>query len=598
MPGLLTIETGFTCNSRCRYCTQLDYRVIPQADKLDLSGEEIRERIRYGAANGYEEIGFSGGEPTIRPDFIDLVAYAKAQGFGHVAVTSNGRMFAYPDFTQRAIQAGLDSFTFSLHGSTPALHDRIAAAPGALEQALAGLRNLGRSARALGVRPRLMNNQILLPENVGEIGAMVELLAPLGVRLFMIQPFIAQRSNSDDIGRFFVPYDAVVESVRAALPSLRRHGARIKPYNVPNCLLTPLDRDVVEPQFYGIKPFREYERDAPGEFKAFKARQWFRIEACRTCKEVCPGFRVEQTPQPELVAGVVAGAAEVEPPEATPRVFGGTELLTPESVQAAIGAVAALGRPVAWLTGLCERSDRRDIARIASQCAADGSLAELIAVGAPMDQRFLAQRVLEKGNLEELRQGLHMLGEAREAGRPLPRLRLLFNVGDAVRLLDDPAVQGQFAPLVRALRRASGDAAADLLLAVPNFPRGQQPPDMVRQREATQALAKRLRVASEIAGLRPFLVVFGHRRGLDPGRAAAMAEAEAAFAAELPVEDWSARIFRHPGSMPDMDFVSWSPPWIFERFPEVGAEGPIDPSRDGATGLRTSAIAGRVAGAG
>ena len=350
MAGLLTIETGFTCNSRCRYCTQLDYRVIPQADKLDLSTEEIKERIRYAAEGGFDQVGFSGGEPTIRPDFVELIAFAKTHGFRRIGVTSNGRMFAYRSFTEAAMRAGLDGFTFSLHGSTPELHDRIANAKGALEQALAGLRNIAAVRKKFSLQAHLMNNQILLPENVGEIGAMVELLAPLGVHLFMIQPFISQRSNSDEIGRFFVPYDDVVESVRAALPALRRHKARVKPYNVPNCLLLPLGRDVVEAQFYGIKPFREYEKDAPGEFREFKVRQWFRIDACKTCEEVCPGFRVEQTPQQEMVDAVLVGARgahETQPvgTDSPSLMFAGTELLTPESLRAAIRGVAAMGGP-------------------------------------------------------------------------------------------------------------------------------------------------------------------------------------------------------------------------------------------------------------
>ena len=77
MGKLLSIETGFTCNSRCQYCTQLDYRVIPQADQLDLTTEQIRTRIVWAKNNGHDELGFSGGEPTIRPDFLDLIAFAR-----------------------------------------------------------------------------------------------------------------------------------------------------------------------------------------------------------------------------------------------------------------------------------------------------------------------------------------------------------------------------------------------------------------------------------------------------------------------------------------------------------------------------------------
>lgn len=596
MPGLLTIETGFTCNSRCRYCTQLDYRVIPQADKLDLSTDDIKRRIRYAAEGGYDQVGFTGGEPTIRPDFVELIAYAKSLRFRRIAVTSNGRMFAYRSFTEAAIEAGLNSFTFSLHGSTPALHDRIANAKGALEQALQGLRNIRSAVRRGDLEAHMMNNQILLPENVHEIGAMVELLAPLGVRLFMIQPFIAQRSNSDEIGRFFVPYDDVVASVRAALPILRAHKARIKPYNVPNCLLTALDRDVIEPQFYGIKPFREYENEEPGEFRAFKSRQWYRIDACATCVEVCPGFRVEQTPQATLVDEVVTAVAASAAPQSEGPIFSGTELFAPESIRSAITAVAAMGSPVSWMTGLCERSERSEIALLAADLAEQGALASMVLIASPLDQRFLAQRVLESGNLEELAQGLHLIGEARDTGRKMPRIRLLLNIGDAVRLLDDASISHHFAPLLRAMRRAAGAKpgqknVADVLLAVANPQRGQAPPDMVRHAPEVQRMGERFRVACEIGGLRVVLVTLGDLRGLSSSHSEAVRLAEEVLATTLPQEDWSRRLVRHPGSMPDMDFVTWSPPWIFERFPDGGAGGLESPVGDSPTALRMGAVA-------
>ena len=227
MGKLLTIETGFTCNSRCHYCTQLDYRVIPQADQLDLDTAQIRDRIVWAAEHGYDQIGFSGGEPTIRPDFIELIGFAREHGFGRIGVTTNGRMFAYRDFAEAAMRAGLNSFTFSLHGHTPALHDGITHAQGSLEQALRGLEHIRWVQGRHGIRPHLMNNQILLPENTRHLKDVVALLGPLGVGLFMVQPFIAQRSNVDDLGRFFVPYEEIVAAVSAAIPELARWGARV-----------------------------------------------------------------------------------------------------------------------------------------------------------------------------------------------------------------------------------------------------------------------------------------------------------------------------------------------------------------------------------
>lgn len=576
MGRLLSIETGFTCNSRCRYCTQLDYRFIPQADRLDLDTDAIKERIAYAAREGYDQVGFSGGEPTIRPDFIELVRYARSFAFERIGVTTNGRMLAYRGFTDEAMAAGLDGFTFSLHGHTPALHDRITTSPGALAQALQGLENIARTSRKRGMRVHLMNNQILLPENTGSIKELVELLAPLGVKLFMIQPFIAQRSNVDELGHFFVPYDDVLAAVQRALPALERHDARIKPYNVPNCLLWRFGDRFVERQFYGIRSFREYEQAAPGEFRAFKARQWYRVPECATCEEYCPGFRIEQYPQQrmadELIGAADAFAAQVgRVPEDGPLLFSGTELMEADTLRAAVAGIAARHGPVSWMTALCERVPREALAPLICDLYEAGVLAELVLIAQPMDQRFLAQRVLEKGNLEELRAGLFMLAEQRRRGRKVPPIAVLYNIGDLVRLLDDEVVAPQWPLLARALdkacdRGAPGASPVQAWIAMSNFPRGRPPPNMRRQSGRNRALAARLVAACEQQGAQPSLAVLGDRRGLDADRARELAALESQFADAMPVISLERRLFRHPFSQPELDFVSWSPPWLFERW--------------------------------
>ncbi len=568
MGKLLSIETGFTCNSRCQYCTQLDYRVIPQADQLDLTTEQIRARILWAKDNGHDELGFSGGEPTIRPDFLDLVAFARDTGFERIAVTTNGRMFAYPKFADTAIANGLTRFTFSLHGATPELHDKIAVAPGALTQALAGLDNITAAAKRRGVKLHLMNNQILIPENIRQIKDMVALLAPRGVRLFMIQPFIAQRSNVADLGRWFVPYADVVAGVQDALPVLAQFGARIKPYNVPNCLLTPLGREFIEPQFYGISVFREFEQESAGEFRPFKARQWFRIDACQTCQEVCPGFRIEQLPQDKMAEAIVTAAQAFRPqPLAdTPLVVGGTELLAPATLAGALATLAQAHGPVAVLTAASERSTRPELAQLAVDAHGQGHLAELVLLAQPMDQRFLAQRVLEKGNLDALRELLLRLAELRQRGLALPKVRLMLAIPDFLRLQTDDVLRGQWPQLAAALRRAMPDGAPELLLAMPNFARGQEPPGVERQRAENLAMLQQLIAAAQAEGVRPLLLTLSAaRRQIDAKRGGPMAQLEAQLATLLPSEPWDDRLFRHALADGPMEFVTWMPAWLVER---------------------------------
>ncbi|MFH1071318.1 MAG: radical SAM protein [Candidatus Glassbacteria bacterium] len=61
-------------------------------------------------------VQFSGGEPTIHPDFLEIIAGAKERGYSHIQVASNGIKFSDPDFTMRAAEAGLHTIYLQFDG--------------------------------------------------------------------------------------------------------------------------------------------------------------------------------------------------------------------------------------------------------------------------------------------------------------------------------------------------------------------------------------------------------------------------------------------------------------------------------------------------
>jgi len=126
-----------TCNNKCLFCLDNDMHT---GEILPL--DEIKAEIEKGAAGGGERLILSGGEPTIHPDFIELIGFGHAAGFNRVQTISNGRMFAYRSFADAALAAGLTEATFSIHGHTPELHDFLVEVPGAFKQSFAGIMNL------------------------------------------------------------------------------------------------------------------------------------------------------------------------------------------------------------------------------------------------------------------------------------------------------------------------------------------------------------------------------------------------------------------------------------------------------------------------
>jgi MoaA/NifB/PqqE/SkfB family radical SAM enzyme len=131
------IILGFNCNNNCQFCYEKNNRHLP-----DKATSEAKKEILAAWEKGRKEIHFIGGEPTIRPDILDLINYAKKIGFKHVHITTNGRMFAYPDFAKRMIASGIVEVTFSIHGHSGKVHDKQTNITGSFDQLVRGVGNL------------------------------------------------------------------------------------------------------------------------------------------------------------------------------------------------------------------------------------------------------------------------------------------------------------------------------------------------------------------------------------------------------------------------------------------------------------------------
>jgi len=162
------------CNNNCVFCLDTGSR-----DGSVVPFDTLAADFRRGRADGATRLILSGGEATLHPDFIPLVRFASSLGFRRIQVVTNGRMFAYRDFLDCAIDAGLQETTFSMHGHTPELHDAQTRVPGSFLQALAGL------SAALQSRRLIVNVDIVINKfNYRSIDEIMDFFIGLGIREF------------------------------------------------------------------------------------------------------------------------------------------------------------------------------------------------------------------------------------------------------------------------------------------------------------------------------------------------------------------------------------------------------------------------------
>lgn len=67
----LRISLTDACNLRCVYCMPEDMTFRPRQELM--SDEELLFLVKVGASLGVDKIRLTGGEPTIRPNVVEIV---------------------------------------------------------------------------------------------------------------------------------------------------------------------------------------------------------------------------------------------------------------------------------------------------------------------------------------------------------------------------------------------------------------------------------------------------------------------------------------------------------------------------------------------
>jgi 12,18-didecarboxysiroheme deacetylase len=139
-------NVGRRCNLRCRHCYSGS---ADRAYEGELGTAEGLALIDDLAGFGVPVILFSGGEPLLRPDILQLIAHAGRRGLRSV-LSTNGTLIT-PELSLRLKDLALSYVGISLDGLEPT-HDRFRGSPGALRQALEGLRNCREAGLKVGLR--------------------------------------------------------------------------------------------------------------------------------------------------------------------------------------------------------------------------------------------------------------------------------------------------------------------------------------------------------------------------------------------------------------------------------------------------------------
>jgi cyclic pyranopterin phosphate synthase len=101
------------CNFKCGYCLPNGYLKDKSDNRTFLSLEEVQRLAKGLSELGVSKIRLTGGEPTVRKDFFDIVKILKQNsGIKKTVITTNG--YKLDQLAEQIIESGLDGINISI----------------------------------------------------------------------------------------------------------------------------------------------------------------------------------------------------------------------------------------------------------------------------------------------------------------------------------------------------------------------------------------------------------------------------------------------------------------------------------------------------
>jgi radical SAM protein with 4Fe4S-binding SPASM domain len=287
-PLAAMLELSDRCNEVCVHCYQV------QGKKGELSTGEWRQILDQLAEAGVLMLTLSGGEVTLRKDFLEILGYARERGFA-VRIFTNGLTMTR-ELAAKVASHNVVDVEISLYSTRADVHDFVTGVPGSFDKTVQGIRNLHELGVAVTIKAVMMNvNQADLPDYPA-------FAAALGVHYRIDTTGLVPREGYDREPQALNPDRAHVDQLERQLRVQKKREP--EPPAQPGSGLRPASRKVcgaartlhVEPNGE-MRPCTLLEVDlgdvrsaSPGAiFESERARAvrgltWGDLHGCRVCE--------------------------------------------------------------------------------------------------------------------------------------------------------------------------------------------------------------------------------------------------------------------------------------------------------------------------
>jgi radical SAM protein with 4Fe4S-binding SPASM domain len=217
-PPRMDLALTYRCNNNCYFC----YTGGPQK-VTELDTASWKQAIDILWDNGIPQVVFTGGEPTLHEDLVELIDHAKEFVTGLI---TNGRKLT--GLTQDLKRVDLDYIQVSLESSDAQIHDHMVGVTGAWQETTAGIK----AAMASGLE--VITNTTLTKDNITAFTDTITFGGQLGLKTMACNTLLCSGRGTCCRQSEGVPIEQLKVTMTKALEAAAKAGIRLEWYS-PTC---------------------------------------------------------------------------------------------------------------------------------------------------------------------------------------------------------------------------------------------------------------------------------------------------------------------------------------------------------------------------
>lgn len=200
-----SIDLTYRCNNNCRHCW-LRIPANSHEKENELTFDEIRKIVDEARKMGCRVWRISGGEPMLRPDFVDIFDYITSKSASY-SINTNGTLIT-SKIAKLLKKKG--SKMVALYGATAEVHDHITRTPGSFEATMQGFAYLKEAGTGFTVQLIPMRDNFHQYKEMVELAESLSSLWRIGAGWLYLSANGKSNRNREIIHQRLDPVEAVL----------------------------------------------------------------------------------------------------------------------------------------------------------------------------------------------------------------------------------------------------------------------------------------------------------------------------------------------------------------------------------------------------